>query len=211
MEAKTLETAGGREGRGPGVMFHRSGSFSSSLLGIHLMSLNRSTPYFCCHNMPSHVSVCLSFISFSISFFSLYPSLLLFSFIFWAATKHAFKLFVTALAATGVIWSRYSLVIHPVNYNLFSVNIMVGATAIYQLQRLFRYAAASHGLLVPACSTMLFSSFRSPLSFVWIWTYLATTCSRNHRKRVHNLFPPPVSFSENVMNISVTFLRAFCA
>ncbi|KAL2911787.1 Mitochondrial pyruvate carrier 2 [Polyrhizophydium stewartii] len=44
-----------------------------------------------------------------------------------------------ALAATGIIWSRYSLVITPVNYNLFSVNIFVGATGCYQLYRIWDY------------------------------------------------------------------------
>lgn len=44
-----------------------------------------------------------------------------------------------ALAATGVIWSRYSLVIIPKNYNLFSVNVFVGGIGLYQLARIFRY------------------------------------------------------------------------
>ncbi|KAI8819911.1 mitochondrial pyruvate carrier, partial [Fimicolochytrium jonesii] len=52
------------------------------------------------------------------------------------------KLSVTqtvALAATGVIWSRYSLVITPKNWSLFGVNMFVGATGIYQLSRIWRY------------------------------------------------------------------------
>ncbi|KAI8816402.1 uncharacterized protein EV422DRAFT_623453 [Fimicolochytrium jonesii] len=52
------------------------------------------------------------------------------------------KLSVTqtvALAATGVIWSRYSLVIKPKNWSLFGVNMFVGATGIYQLSRIWRY------------------------------------------------------------------------
>ncbi|KER29018.1 hypothetical protein T265_04307 [Opisthorchis viverrini] len=40
-----------------------------------------------------------------------------------------------ALALTGLIWSRYSLVITPKNWNLFSVNIFVAATGLYQLGR----------------------------------------------------------------------------
>jgi len=44
-----------------------------------------------------------------------------------------------ALAATGVIWSRYSLVISPVNWNLFCVNVFVAATGIYQLYRIYSY------------------------------------------------------------------------
>lgn len=44
-----------------------------------------------------------------------------------------------ALAATGMIWSRYSLVITPKNWNLFSVNIFVACTGLYQLARIWRY------------------------------------------------------------------------
>ncbi|OQR68512.1 brain protein 44-like [Tropilaelaps mercedesae] len=45
----------------------------------------------------------------------------------------------TALAATGIIWSRYSLVIKPKNYSLFSVNVFVGATGLYQLYRIVKH------------------------------------------------------------------------
>ncbi|KAI8902154.1 mitochondrial pyruvate carrier, partial [Globomyces pollinis-pini] len=45
----------------------------------------------------------------------------------------------TALAATGMIWSRYSLVITPKNYNLFSVNIFVGGIGLYQLYRIYSH------------------------------------------------------------------------
>ncbi|KAJ8910357.1 hypothetical protein NQ315_004973 [Exocentrus adspersus] len=44
-----------------------------------------------------------------------------------------------ALAATGVVWSRYSLVIIPKNYSLFSVNVFVAITQIYQLYRAISY------------------------------------------------------------------------
>ncbi|KAJ3218916.1 Mitochondrial pyruvate carrier 2 [Dinochytrium kinnereticum] len=47
-----------------------------------------------------------------------------------------------ALAATGIIWSRYSMVITPVNYNLMSVNLFVGATGIYQLFRIWSHEQA---------------------------------------------------------------------
>ncbi|XP_042058622.1 mitochondrial pyruvate carrier 4-like [Salvia splendens] len=40
-----------------------------------------------------------------------------------------------AVTATGVIWSRYSTVITPKNWNLFSVNIVMAGTGIYQLSR----------------------------------------------------------------------------
>ena len=42
---------------------------------------------------------------------------------------------VGALAATGFIWSRYSLVIIPKNWSLFSVNLFVGLTNMYQVVR----------------------------------------------------------------------------
>nr|GMD20815.1 mitochondrial pyruvate carrier 4 [Ipomoea batatas] len=45
-----------------------------------------------------------------------------------------------AVTATGVIWSRYSTVITPKNWNLFSVNVAMAGTGIYQLTRKIRYA-----------------------------------------------------------------------
>jgi len=56
--------------------------------------------------------------------------------------RPADKLSVTqsgALAATGLIWARYSMVIIPKNYNLLFVNIFVGSTGIYQLFRIFNH------------------------------------------------------------------------
>ncbi|KAH8247605.1 hypothetical protein KR038_006845 [Drosophila bunnanda] len=44
-----------------------------------------------------------------------------------------------ALAATGIIWSRYSLVIIPKNYSLFAVNLFVGITQVVQLGRAYQY------------------------------------------------------------------------
>lgn len=43
-----------------------------------------------------------------------------------------------AVSCTGVIWSRYSMVITPKNYNLFTVNIAMAATGIYQVFRICR-------------------------------------------------------------------------
>lgn len=40
-----------------------------------------------------------------------------------------------ALTCTGVIWSRYSFVINPVNYNLAIVNIALGLSSGYHLVR----------------------------------------------------------------------------
>ncbi|CAG5053494.1 unnamed protein product [Parnassius apollo] len=44
-----------------------------------------------------------------------------------------------SLAATGLIWSRYSLVIIPKNYSLFAVNVFVAATSLYQIGRAYKY------------------------------------------------------------------------
>ncbi|KAK3583907.1 hypothetical protein CHS0354_033684 [Potamilus streckersoni] len=45
----------------------------------------------------------------------------------------------TALALTGCIWARYSLVIIPKNWSLFTVNVFVGLTGFYQLFRIYNY------------------------------------------------------------------------
>ncbi|KAF8596108.1 UPF0041-domain-containing protein [Ceratobasidium sp. AG-I] len=42
-----------------------------------------------------------------------------------------------ALAATGFIWVRYSMVITPVNYSLAAVNFFVGASGVTQLYRIW--------------------------------------------------------------------------
>jgi len=44
-----------------------------------------------------------------------------------------------SLAATGTIWSRYSLVIIPKNWSLFSVNVFVAITGTYQMVRGIRH------------------------------------------------------------------------
>jgi hypothetical protein len=44
-----------------------------------------------------------------------------------------------SLAATGFIWSRYSLVIIPKNYSLFAVNMFVGLSQALQLYRAWDY------------------------------------------------------------------------
>ncbi|KAE8125477.1 hypothetical protein FH972_020280 [Carpinus fangiana] len=40
-----------------------------------------------------------------------------------------------AVTRTGLIWSRYSLVIIPKNWNLFSVNVAMAGMGLYQLTR----------------------------------------------------------------------------
>lgn len=47
-----------------------------------------------------------------------------------------------SLFATGVIWSRYSLVIIPKNYGLFSVNVFVALTQLIQLTRAYQHSVA---------------------------------------------------------------------
>ena len=47
-----------------------------------------------------------------------------------------------AVTATGVIWSRFSTQITPVNYNLLAVNAFMAVTGIYQLQRKIRHDMA---------------------------------------------------------------------
>ncbi|XP_015609651.1 mitochondrial pyruvate carrier 2 [Cephus cinctus] len=44
-----------------------------------------------------------------------------------------------ALGLTGVIWTRYSLAITPKNWSLFSVNLFVAFTALYQVSRAVKY------------------------------------------------------------------------
>eukprot|EP00898_Chlorokybus_atmophyticus_P006794 jgi/Chlat1/7115/Chrsp57S06796 len=48
----------------------------------------------------------------------------------------------SAVTATGLIWMRYSTVIIPKNWNLFSVNTAMAATGLYQLARRAKYELA---------------------------------------------------------------------
>uniref|UniRef100_A0A1J3IL08 Mitochondrial pyruvate carrier n=1 Tax=Noccaea caerulescens TaxID=107243 RepID=A0A1J3IL08_NOCCA len=47
------------------------------------------------------------------------------------------------ITGTGLIWSRYSTVITPKNWNLFSVSLATAATGIYQLTRKIKHDYAS--------------------------------------------------------------------
>ncbi|KAJ0264865.1 hypothetical protein HA466_0012620 [Hirschfeldia incana] len=47
------------------------------------------------------------------------------------------------ITGTGLIWSRYSTVITPKNWNLFSVSLAMAATGIYQLTRKINHDYAS--------------------------------------------------------------------
>jgi len=55
-----------------------------------------------------------------------------------------------ALAATGFIWVRYSLVIIPVNYSLAAVNFFVGTTGVTQLYRVWDYRRNNPAATTPA-------------------------------------------------------------
>ncbi|KZS98383.1 UPF0041-domain-containing protein [Sistotremastrum niveocremeum HHB9708] len=55
-----------------------------------------------------------------------------------------------ALAATGFIWVRYSMVITPVNYSLAAVNFFVGSTGVGQLYRIWDYRKKNHQPAVPS-------------------------------------------------------------
>ncbi|KAL4177701.1 Mitochondrial pyruvate carrier 4 [Phytophthora ramorum] len=45
----------------------------------------------------------------------------------------------SAVTATGLIWSRYSLVITPKNWNLLAVNVFMAGTGLVQFYRKFTY------------------------------------------------------------------------
>ena len=65
----------------------------------------------------------------------------------------------TALAVTGIIWSRYATQITPVNYNLLSVNIFVAATGLYQLAR--KHLGIEYAFLCSAFSGNLLQIFET--------------------------------------------------
>ena len=44
-----------------------------------------------------------------------------------------------AVTLTGLIWTRFSTQITPINYNLMTVNAFMALTGLYQLQRKIRY------------------------------------------------------------------------
>jgi len=50
-----------------------------------------------------------------------------------------------AIFATGVLWTRYSFVVTPVNYNLAIANIFMGASAAYQIFRKTQVPAEKGG------------------------------------------------------------------
>ena len=47
----------------------------------------------------------------------------------------------SAVAVTGIIWSRYSTQITPVNYNLLAVNAVMAVTGVWHLVRIYQHQA----------------------------------------------------------------------
>merc|ERR1712147_349406 len=47
-----------------------------------------------------------------------------------------------SLTATGAIWSRYSMVVIPKNYVLFSVNFSLALTGLIQIGRILHYQSS---------------------------------------------------------------------
>ena len=68
----------------------------------------------------------------------MWPSVMMLIFLL---SLYGWALSLKAVTATGFIWSRYSFVITPVNYNLFSVNAFMAVTGSYQLWR--KYSSES--------------------------------------------------------------------
>ncbi|XP_052291385.1 mitochondrial pyruvate carrier 4 isoform X2 [Citrus sinensis] len=55
-----------------------------------------------------------------------------------------------AVTCTGLIWSRYSTVITPKNWNLFAVNLAMAGTGLYQLSRKLQHDYFSEAQAVVA-------------------------------------------------------------
>jgi hypothetical protein len=56
------------------------------------------------------------------------------------------------VTATGIIWSRYSFVITPVNYTLFSVNVFMAGSGMAQLYRKFTAEPTKRAAAVPVAA-----------------------------------------------------------
>lgn len=70
------------------------------------------------------------------------------------------------MTATGVIWSRYSMVITPKNWNLFAVNVFMAGTGIVQLYRKFSYVVVCLLSALPVIITNNVSACSSCNSYV---------------------------------------------
>lgn len=55
-----------------------------------------------------------------------------------------------AVFITGVLWTRYSFVINPINWNLAIANFFMGTSAAYQLYRKLQVPEEKGGFWGPA-------------------------------------------------------------
>lgn len=78
------------------------------------------------------------------------------------------------LTATGLIWSRYSLVIIPKNWNLFAVNFFVGSAGISQLYRIWSFDQEQKAKAKEAAESS------------WVFFLLPTLLCSGPRGRLHN-------------------------
>ncbi|KAH0901916.1 hypothetical protein HID58_041419 [Brassica napus] len=76
------------------------------------------------------------------------------------------------VTCTGVIWSRYSMVITPKNWNLFSVNVAMAGTGIYQLSLHFWAPTFKWGI-----SIANIADFAKPTDKISYPQQLVVTCS----------------------------------
>lgn len=105
-----------------------------------------------------------------------------------------------SLAATGLIWSRYSLVIIPKNYSLFAVNVFVAITSLYQIGRAYKHKMSQtstkwnwrHFCLLYIIKKAVYNfmhNFYSYLVLMGVWYTTSTgiheMCSMKKRKK-HN-------------------------
>ena len=59
------------------------------------------------------------------------------------------RVLLAAVTLTGLIWSRYSTQITPVNYNLLTVNVFMASVGLYQLYRIYDYRTHGTGATAP--------------------------------------------------------------
>ncbi|CAG8603811.1 10227_t:CDS:2 [Acaulospora colombiana] len=86
-----------------------------------------------------------------------------------------------ALACTGFIWVRYSMVITPINYSLGAVNFFVGMSGLTQLYRIWEYVY-----------------YKSPLEG-WLLINLSAVTARNTHRPLKQLLPTkiPIAMEES--------------
>ena len=88
-----------------------------------------------------------------------------------------------ALMATGLIWSRYSLVIKPKNWNLFSVNMFVAISNGIQLFRIYQCVRSP----TASCEHLLHLASCKPKYTIalWVWDCFCHHAYTHHFHRKH--------------------------